>query len=369
MSSDQTPQRSTSKRDDAIQVASSDDGWNQLMKVLDKVPFVAGVKRDVGSLRRLVVGRRAPRIAILGFAGSGRSRLVNGLIGTPVLRESDHTHQGSWVFVNADGRSMEWMELEPAVPAALWPQNQTPDVIVLVATPEEVAAGLGDHLEALLSAAGSAFKTDPKFVAVLTKSDSLDEAGPSVEMVRQRYARQILDAGLGEVVVHAVSVPSANEQRNGASPVGTEALAEAIAKLVPDEALVETARALVAPQAQSRVADNIIQSSSTLALTVALAPVPLSDIALIAPLQGLMVSTIAHLGGRSLDGGGASEWIASIGVAGGIGVGFRTLARQVVKVVPGAGSLVAAGIAGAGTLAMGRSAKRYFLGPAKPKES
>jgi uncharacterized protein (DUF697 family) len=200
---------------------------------------------------------------------------------------------------------------------------------------------------------------------VLTKSDSLDEAGPSVEMVRQRYARQILDAGLGEVNVYAVSVPSASEQRKGSPPVGTEALAEAIAELVPDEALVETARAFVAPKAQSRVADSVIQSSSTLALTVALAPVPLSDIALIAPLQGLMVSTIAHLAGRSLNGG-ASEWIASIGVAGGIGVGLRTLARQVVKVVPGAGSLVAAGIAGAGTLAMGRSAKRYFLGAPTP---
>ena len=187
-------------------------------------------------------------------------------------------------------------------------------------------------------------------------------------MVRQRYARQVLDAGLGEVTVHAVSVPAAQEQRNGASPAGTTSLAEAIADLVPDEALVETARAFVAPKAQSRVADSIIQSSSTLALTVALAPVPLSDIALIAPLQGLMVSTIAHLGGRSINGG-ASEWVASIGVAGGVGIGFRTLARQVVKVVPGAGSLVAAGIAGAGTLAMGRSAKLYFLGATTPKES
>lgn len=331
MTSDQTPvSPDEAEASTALQIAPS-DGWDQLMKVLEKVPFVAGVKRDVGALRRLVIGRRPPRIAIIGNSGSGRSRLVNGLIGAPVLRESEKTHRGSWVFVNAEGRRMEWMELEPVVPATRWPQGQAPDVIVLVATADEVASGLGTHLEALTSAAGTASDGEPKFVAVLTKSDTIDEAGPSVEMVRQRYARQILDAGLGKVHVHAISVPAPQEQRSGVPSAGTEALAENIAEQVPDEAAVETARAFVAPKAQGRVADSVIQSTSTLALTVALAPVPLSDIAIIAPLQGLMVSTIAHLGGRSLQGGGASEWAASIGVAGGVGIGFRTLARQVVK--------------------------------------
>ena len=237
MSSDHTPVTPEPEPSTALQIASNDDGWDQLMKVLDKVPFVAGVKRDVGALRRLVVGRRPARIAIIGNAGSGRSRLVNGLIGAPVLRESDKRHRGSWVFVNAEGRRMEWMELEPLVPAASWPQGQTPDVIVLAATSEEVAAGLGAHLEALASAAGTAFKGEPKFVAVLTKSDAVDDVGPSVEMVRQRYARQLLDAGFGKVHVHAISVPAPHEQRSGATGLGTEDLAEDIAAQVPDEAV------------------------------------------------------------------------------------------------------------------------------------
>ena len=56
-------------------------------------------------------------------------------------------------------------------------------------------------------------------------------------------------------------------------------------------------------------------------------------------------------------------------VVGGAGMGLRWGAQQLAKLVPGAGSLVGAGVAGAGTLAIGRSAMAYFIdGPGSLRE-
>ena len=66
-------------------------------------------------------------------------------------------------------------------------------------------------------------------------------------------------------------------------------LRERIADEMPEQAQVETARALEAPRARRRVAQALVQSSSTLSITVALAPIPFSDLAVIAPLQGIGV--------------------------------------------------------------------------------
>ena len=110
----------------------------------------------------------------------------------------------------------------------------------------------------------------------------------------------------------------------------------------------------------------------TLAVTVAVTPIPLSDMALIAPLQAMMVTAVAYISGRPWDLRTAGEWIAGLGLVGGAGFGLRWSAQQLVKLVPGAGSIVSASIAGAGTTALGKSAMAYFLGvpgntPALPR--
>ncbi len=125
---------------------------------------------------------------------------------------------------------------------------------------------------------------------------------------------------------------------------------------------MEAARALVHAAGPRRdVANLIVKSCSTIALTVGLAPVPLSDALLIAPLQVVMVSAVAHLGGQPWDRKAAVEWLGSMGVVGGAGFGFRWAAQQLVKFIPGAGSIVSASVAGAGTVALGQSAIAYFL--------
>jgi len=74
-----------------------------------------------------------------------------------------------------------------------------------------------------------------------------------------------------------------------------------------------------------------------------------------------MVTTLAYLSGRAWDTRTAIEWMASMGAVGGAGLGLRWGARQLFKLMPGAGSVVSAGVAGAGTAAMGHSALAFFM--------
>ena len=48
-------------------------------------------------------------------------------------------------------------------------------------------------------------------------------------------------------------------------------------------------------------------------------------------------------------------------LVGGLGMGLRFSAQTIAKLVPGAGNVVSAGVAGAGTTAIGQSAIKYFL--------
>ena len=96
-------------------------------------------------------------------------------------------------------------------------------------------------------------------------------------------------------------------------------------------------------------------------MTIGLAPIPFSDAILLMPLQGLMVTGIAYVAGQPWDRRAALEWLGSVGLMGGAAIGLRWSAQQLLKLVPGAGTLVSASIAGAGTLAIGRSAIVYFI--------
>lgn len=357
-----------------------EDGWEQLLKILDKVPFVGGLKRDVAQLSRLVTHRRLGRFAAVGSLGSGRSQFAGALLGGRALRSS--VRAVDWAHLDVESRRAHWIEID-AVPGASARARDAfaiapPDVLLLVVTPEEVEAGLGAVLEPFMGVLGvaqaqaeAAELPAPLVYAVLNKADTLppetaaapfpEEKRQRIELVLQRFRRQLKEAALPIGPPVAVVSPSAEDHALGIDAWGIEALREEIALGMPEPAQVETARALQAHGARRKLASTLIQASSTLAITVALMPVPLSDIVLIAPIQGILVTTIAYLSGRGWDGKTAAEWMTSVGVVGGVGFGFRTLARQVVKLVPGAGSVVAGSIAGAGTLALGRSAMGYFL--------
>lgn len=362
------------------------DDW---IKVVDRLPFVSSVKRDVIALRRLLYDRRAPRVAAIGLEGSGRTSLANALLSAVAFGEGGAApgpEAGRWIRIDADGRRLEWLELpaegdadallEMARPAF---EERLPDVLLAVveATGEERAAGpIHEALTALRTYLEERHEHKPVFLVALTKVDVLPPADaappyPPPKVAAIEHALGVLRKKLAKVVPSAESflaVCGRPTDTPGAPRWNLDRLGEAIVEGLPEAAQIEAVRAFeVGRETKRRVARALVNSCSALAVTVGLAPIPFADAIVLLPMQAAMVTGIAYLSGRPWDRRATLEWLASIGVASSAGIGLRWSARQLLKLVPGAGSLVGAGVAGAGTMAIGRSAIAYFVdGPGSP---
>lgn len=356
------------------------DDW---MKVADRLPFVSSIKRDLVVLRRLLYDRRAPRVAAIGLPGSGRTALANALLSAVTFGEGGVTPApavGRWTRIDADGRRLDWIELpaehdrdallELARPAF---EESFPDVLlgVVEATAEERAAKpVHDALAALLAHLDEHHGRKPAVLVLLTKVDVLPPADatppyppPKVGAIEQARAvlRQRL-ADLGQPDESFLAVCARPLLTEGPPRWHVDRLGELIIEHLPEAAQMEAVRAFeVGNETKRRVARALVNSCSALGVTIGLAPVPFADAFFLLPMQAAMVTGVAYLSGRPWNRRAAMEWLASVGVVGGAGMGLRWSARQLVKFVPGAGSIVGAGVAGAGTLAIGRSAIAYFI--------
>ena len=114
-----------------------------------------------------------------------------------------------------------------------------------------------------------------------------------------------------------------------------------------------------------RIANQLTKSFSAMSATVALSPIPISDIYILLLLQGILVCLIASLSGRDISLDTAKEFVLSMGGIAGAGYGFRLLAQQASKILnvfwAGSGSAVSASIAALGTSAIGKAAIAYYI--------
>jgi len=332
---------------------------DQLVRVLDQVPLVSSIKNDLGGLRSLLLNRREPRIAALGPRGSGRSSLLRALIERRPIREPLHSDHGEWVHFEHEGAKVHWLEIDVSDDAARlqWKaalEKEVPDLVFLTFEPNNL-----DDVKRVVERAKSLLLDLPKDMSplrvfpLLTHADLIGRGVADIEAARAGLEAKLSDAGLHADPPRAVSAISDH---------GLDGLSEAIVLALPEVARLEAARALTrATEARLRIGNEIVQACTAVSVTVGLTPIPFSDMVVLGPLQAMMVSSLAYLSGRAWDKKTVAEWVGSLGVVGGLGMGLRFSAQTIAKLVPGAGNVVSAGVAGAGTTAMGQSAIKYFL--------
>ena len=123
----------------------------------------------------------------------------------------------------------------------------------------------------------------------------------------------------------------------------------------------------------NRVAKHLIRIFAAISATIALTPIPISDIYILLILQAVLVVLIASLSGRDITLDTAREFIFGMGGVAGLGFLFRTIAQQGSKLIniiwPGAGSAVSSGVAAIGTYSIGQAAKAYYIEDKNMKEA
>ncbi|MGM0900731.1 MAG: GTPase family protein [Bacillota bacterium] len=114
-----------------------------------------------------------------------------------------------------------------------------------------------------------------------------------------------------------------------------------------------------------KISTLIINGFAVASTTIAITPIPFSDIAILVPLQLILVIFIAYLSGSDIDKESAKEFVLGIGGVGVLGYGLRALAQQGSKflnlVLPGFGSAVSSTLAFSGTYAIGKTAQAYYI--------
>ena len=115
----------------------------------------------------------------------------------------------------------------------------------------------------------------------------------------------------------------------------------------------------------NRFVKHLTNIFSGISATVALTPIPISDIYILLIIQSILVSLIAALSGRDISLETAKEFIFSMGGVAGLGYAFKLVAQQASKLLngvwPGAGSAVSSGVAFVGTAAIGKAAVAYYI--------
>jgi uncharacterized protein (DUF697 family) len=350
---------------------------DELNKILNRLPVISNVRRESSQLRDLLYERRSPRVLAMGPDVEALEAIFQRLVdaerrGAP-KRGSAVASAGvrPWSRRPCLGGEVVWLALgtgDPDAPTAFREafDRIQPDVVLLAAPAGEVAKGADAIAHAVQACYerlhGGEARPRVLPVALLLGPSAERKAEDDLEAER---ARQALGQALGRASLPAepASIVSL-DPFEPAERAGIEALSGALVELLPGPARVTGCRVLVhAHEARRTVASNVVQSCAALAITVAVTPIPLSDLAVIAPLQVAMVSALAYIGGRTWDRRTAIEWISSVGLVGGAGFGLRWGAQQLFKLVPGAGNVISAGIAGSGTAALGQAAMAYFVPP------
>lgn len=356
------------------------------------------IKEEVSGLQSFVVGARPARIAIVGRRGAGKSSLINAIFGENKAAVGDYVSQtgiGNWYLFENELGGMEILDTrglgethspqektlakDPLEEVKLSITNKCPDVILFLCKGKEVGGRLDEDLSQLLElkqAIQTMHDYDVPVMGVVTQVDELaplsNSEPPFDDAAKQENIKAtvtILRAEINEVIttpIHVIPVSAYMEFSEEGTILydrrwNIDVLLDYLLMELPEEAQVILAKLSKIKSVQKRLARTIRKSVMTVTGLVGATPVPIADMPVITGLQISMIGTIAMISGKKPSRKIIVEFVGAMGVNLGVGVALRSISRQLVKVFPGAGSVISGAIASAGTYALSEAAIAYFI--------
>lgn len=397
---------------------------NSLDQVMDTLPVkVPGAVREtvkellfkneeLNQLIQDIVDRRPPRFIVIGKTGVGKSSLINAMfgrylaktsavdIGTTSVASYQYRDGDQTLFDVIDTRGLNESEgardsAEQALKKAM--QQFEPDAIILVMDATD-RAGMDEELKQVQLLKPFISQHVP-IVCVLTHADHIDPARikeperyPEVKEERIKNKRAQVKQLIRDLklsIDDVIPVSSYIEWSHDAPETLTtieqkyltidfdgryqiDELLDYLEATIDFQSAIHLMLSTRIERAIKLLTRRIIKVFSGVASTVALTPIPVSDMSVLVPLQLLMVSFIAYVSGRTVDKKMLRDFLISIGGVGSLGYSFKLLAQQGSKllnvVLPGSGSVISSAIAYSGTFAMGKAAEAYFVDQVSKKD-
>lgn len=375
------------------------------------------------SLKNLMDGidsHRPPRIFLIGRTGVGKSSLINALCGAYVAKVSDtrsctigaeiyQCKENNRVLMEIlDTRGIAESEsLDNKISAEELLVKQinefSPDVAIMMLNCTHRDNIITD-VEFMKKVSKDYEKTNSLKLPIVVVVNKCDEMAPSRFKLASEYPKNKIDK-INEVVLYYKDIIVKNKLKiydiipvssliDWQTPDGMEVSVEDIDNLPQHdidnlqiafdgrykieelldilEEAIQDFEAQMGLRMAARLNDVVVRVAKQLnkiftgiSASVALTPIPTSDIYILLILQSIMVTLIASLSGRDVSINTAKEFIFSISGVGLVGYGLRLAAQQGSKFInaicPGAGSTVSAAIASVGTNGIGKAAIAYYI--------
>lgn len=183
--------------------------------------------------------------------------------------------------------------------------------------------------------------TQVPVIIVLTQSFSKKKA--------QELRNMILDENIDVVqVVPVLAQDYEIDEDYVAKAFGLDILIRIMSEVLPDE-LQDTLQNVqkASLEEKKRHAQAVVATATAAAFSEGFAPIPFADCALLIPTQVAMVASITAIFGMNINKSIITSFVSSTLGTGGATIAGRTLASNLLKLVPGAGTIAGGTISGA----------------------